>query len=138
MTNTNNNNNNNSSSNTNSNYWVGGTSYNNNSSSSSVKKVSSVRSLVGTKDGLFQRRHYEFLAKAIGEFDLHCLLGPYTLNQQKLLALMENKDMRNHLTDYMIKHFSDLLEHDNPRFDAKRFKAKVNEIKESKWPSLYG
>ena len=119
MTNTNNNNNNNSSSNTNSNsnYWVGGTSYNNNSSSSSVKKVSSVRSLIGTKDGLFQRRHYEFLAKAIGEFD--------TLNH-------------SNLTDYMIKHFSDLLEHDNPRFDAKRFKAKVNEIKESKWSSLYG
>ena len=97
----------------NSNYWIGGTSYNSNS----AKKVSSVRSLIGTKDNLFQRRHYEFLAKAIGEFD--------TPNH-------------SNLTDYMIKHFSDLLAQDNPRFDTKRFREKVNFIKEGKWPDLYG
>ena len=73
-------------------------------------------------NSLFQRRHYEFLAKAIGEFDTpnHSNLTDYTL------------------IPYMVEYFSDLLTQDNPRFDAKRFKAKVNEIKESKWADLYG
>lgn len=81
--------------------------------------------MTDTTNSLFQRRHYEFLAKAIGEF-----ATPFHYNHSKL--------QKQHVTDYMIKYFSDLLSQDNPRFDTKRFREKVNFIKEGKWPDLYG